>query len=96
MRGPGFDRDVALNLNCSLHFRSGSRMRPYLIGAVGILHNRNRIRFALQETFSGNGLSFGGGVGFKVRLSERVFVAPEVRVGWNPFLMIAGVVGYSF
>ncbi len=96
MRGPGFDRDLALNLNCSMHFRPGSRMRPYLIGGVGMLHHRSRIRFAPQETFSGNGLSFGGGVGFKIALSDRVFVAPEVRVGWNPFLMITSSVGYSF
>ena len=26
MQGPGFDRDLALNLNCSLHFRLGSRI----------------------------------------------------------------------
>ena len=96
MKGPGFDRDLALNLNCSMHFRPGSQMRPYLIGGVGILHHRNRIRFAPEETFSGNDLSFGGGVGFKVMVSDRVFIAPEVRVGWNPFLMITSSVGYSF
>ena len=96
MQGPGFDKDLALNLNCSLDFRPSSRLRPYVVGGMGVLHHRNRIRFALQESFSGNGLSFSGGMGFKVMVSDRIFVSPEVRVGWNPFLMITSSVGYSF
>ncbi len=95
MQGPGFDRDLVLNLNCGLDFRPDSRLRPYLIGGVGLLHHRNRIRF-VSQSFSGNGLAYSGGVGFKVMLNDRLFKSPEVRVGWNPLLMITSSVGYSF
>lgn len=91
--GPGEDRDIVITPTVGYQFRRNARVQPYVIGGVGWLIHR--------EVFSGGpywstGPSFGGGGGFKVRISDRLFVAPEMRLGWEPALRTTVTIGYRF
>ena len=63
------------------------RLVPYVIGGVGFLYHQGGI-------FSGTTLTGGVGLGTKIFLSERWYLAPEVRVGWEPFLRATVGIGY--
>jgi hypothetical protein len=85
------DRDILLIPNLIWEFRRHGRVVPYLIGGVGLLHHR--------ETWgaynrSGNYKIAQAGFGAKFFLGRRLFVAPEIRIGWEPHIRIAGTLGY--
>ena len=42
------------------------------------------------------GFNLEGGAGLRLFLTKRLFVSPEVRVGWTPFLRSSLAVGYQF
>lgn len=98
MRGPGFDRDLVFTPNVAFDFARSKRVRPYVIGGVGLLWHRDGFRTAPGRTtfFSGHEGTFGGGIGLKVLLTDRLFVSPEVRLGWEPFMRSTISVGYRF
>lgn len=82
------DRDVALLANLAGDLRGrGNRVTPYWIVGAGILHHRGAF-------FSGTTLTGGAGIGVRVFVSERWFVAPEVRLGWEPFMRATVSLGY--
>ncbi|MFQ5817233.1 MAG: hypothetical protein ACE5H2_04650 [Terriglobia bacterium] len=63
------------------------RVMPYVVWGIGILHHRGRF-------FSGSTWTPSGGIGVKVFLTDRMFVSPEVRAGWEPFLRVTVGIGY--
>lgn len=69
------------------------RIRPYLIGGAGWQRHRE-----LTGTgyYSSSSWTFGGGVGARIFLTRRLYVAPEIRLGWEPFLRATGSIGYVF
>ncbi|MEW5974858.1 MAG: hypothetical protein AB1898_03515 [Acidobacteriota bacterium] len=70
-----------------------SRVRPYLIGGVGIAWQRE---LTGAGYYWSRGLIHSAGFGTRVFLTDRLYVAPEVRFGWEPVLRVAGSIGYVF
>jgi hypothetical protein len=93
MRGSRSDQDLVFTANLALDFATSKRVKPYVIGGVGFLHHRE---LTGAGTFSATGWSGSGGVGVKVFLTEKLFIAPEARVGWEPLFRVTGSIGYRF
>jgi hypothetical protein len=93
MVGPDGDRDVSVTPMAGYQFRRSARVQPYVNGGVGWLRHQEAFG---TRSFSSTGVTFGGGGGFKIRISDRLFVASEVRLGWEPFLRTTVSIGYSF
>lgn len=93
MHGSRRDRDLVFTANAALDFATSKRVKPYVIGGVGILHHRELTGVG---TFASNGWSASGGVGVKIFLTEKLFVAPEARLGWEPNFRVTGSIGYRF
>lgn len=91
MVGPGDDRDVIVTGNLTFDLRSpGSRATPFLVVGGGLFHHRDRFG---PSTFSSTEGSLTGGGGARVWVNDRVYIAPEVRIGWEPHLRITVAVG---
>ncbi len=88
MYGSKADQDFVFIPNVAFDFTEQERrVKPYVIAGVGILHHRGMF-------FSGNTWTPSGGIGVKVFLTDRLFVSPEVRLGWEPFLRMTVSIGY--
>jgi hypothetical protein len=72
-------------------FKNPGNVQPYLIGGVGLQRHRELTGTGF---YSSNSAIFGGGLGAKIFVSDRWYVAPEFRIGWEPFFRITGSVGY--
>lgn len=70
-----------------------SRIQPYAIGGVGLQRHRE-----LTGTgyYWSNNWTGSAGIGTKVFLSDRLYVAPEFRLGLEPIVRITASVGYVF
>jgi opacity protein-like surface antigen len=95
--GEGAVRDYEFNLNVSLDFLKTQRITPYVFGGVGFQLHRNRfefgnVEFQIKETRE----SFGGGIGGRIFLTDRLFIAPEVRLGWETLARVVASIGYRF
>ena len=93
MRGPGDDRDILLVPHLAFDLRSRGRARPYFLIGAGLSHHRDRFG---STTFTHNEWTVDGGFGLKVFLNDRVFVSPEVRLGFEPLARLTGSVGLVF
>jgi hypothetical protein len=74
-----------------------SRFVPYLAVAGGYLRQKTLVgsgpgSTALVPFVSSEG-TLSGGVGARIALGARVFVAPEFRLGWEPETRIAVTIG---
>ena len=87
--GPGNDRDVTIMPLAGYEFKRSARVRPYVIGGMGAL-------FHSEGRYSANGRTFGGGVGVKMPITDRFYVAPEFRLGFEPALRAGVNFGYRF
>jgi hypothetical protein len=85
------DRDFLLLPNLAWDFRRGTRVVPYLIGGAGLLHHRETWD---HSEWSASALIFAGGFGAKVFLNQRIFIAPELRIGWEPHIRVTCSIGY--
>ena len=83
--------DTVLAGNLGWDFRTG-RIVPYVSGGLGWM----RSRFGISPTFSSNEgfIQLGGGV--KIYVTDAWFVAPDVRVGWEPHVRVSVGIGYTF
>jgi hypothetical protein len=93
MAGPASDRDLLLtgNVVVDLLPPSASRPRrttPYVVAGGG-LFNHSDGRFSSSE----GGFTLGAGV--RGWVNERVFLAADARLGWEPHLRVAGTVGFA-
>jgi hypothetical protein len=93
MIGPGTDRDITVIPNVSYDFRPGKPMRPYLLGGAGLLHQSQRFG---RSTFTHNEWTGNFGVGVRITLASKLFVAPEFRIGWEPLLRFGASLGFAF
>ena len=87
--GPGQDRDITSTLLLSYDFRRLKRVTPFITGGAGVLHHTYG-----RSTWSGLTAGFGGGV--KIAISRNLFVAPEIRGGWEPLGRAMVSIGYRF
>ena len=91
MRHTARDQDYLLTGEAAWDFLSRGRVVPYVVVGAGILWHRDKlIRFTSTEG------TIGGGPGVRVYLTERLFVAPEFRIGWEPIFRVTGSIGYTF
>ena len=91
-------RDEAYSFQTALirEFRDGTDVRPYLVAGAGVLHSHFKFPGALEEEFSSNEFTGGGGVGVRIRVGDRFWIGSEVRVGWEPIIRATVSVGYTF
>lgn len=97
MIGAGSVRDLTVIPHLSYDFRPGLPVRPYLIGGVGVLYHRSD--FFTERgiiKFRDTELTVSGGVGVKVFVTPRIFVAPEFRLGFETIYRATGSIGFVF
>ena len=75
--GPGRDRDFSIMPVVGYDFRRLKRFTPFVNGGFGLLLHTDGSRWS-------NSFAYGAGGGVKIAISERFFIAPEVRAGWEP------------
>jgi hypothetical protein len=93
--GPGHDRDwfVLGSIWFDLvRERRGTPVVPYLVAGAGLMHNTNRYG---PRTFTYLEGAFSAGGGARARVTDRVFVGGDVRLGWELHLRAAAHVGIA-
>lgn len=91
-KGPGDDRDVVLTGNVTFDFLAGTRaVTPFLVAGGGIFRHSGKFG---GQSFSGTEGSFTGGGGVRVSIGDRLYVAPEFRIGWEPHVRFSVAVGW--
>ena len=81
MTGPGSDRDLYLLGNVVFEFLGSSggrepRVSPFLIAGAGLFQHRDQPFVGTYNSFT-----FVGGTGVRVMVTDRVYVAPDIRIG---------------
>ncbi len=94
MRGPGDDRDWFLTGNATIDLRverdRRPRVVPYVVASAGLFWNTDRVGTGLYTATSG---AVSGGIGARISAGNRWFVAPEVRLGFEPVLRVGVTIG---
>jgi hypothetical protein len=88
------DMDFQLIPNVVFEFtKRESRFQPYAIGGVGLQRHRE-----LTGTgyYWSSGWTASNGIGTNLFLSDRLYLAPEFRLGLEPIVRITASVGYLF
>ena len=83
-------REVSAFGNATLDLTDdGKRIVPYLLAGAGIVNQTDK-----RIDFNSTDITAHGGFGFRAYLSNRVFVAPEARLGFHAFPQIIVSIGY--
>ena len=90
--GPGNDRNWVIMPNVAFDLRRSGRAIPYVSGGAGLLHYRDQL--SAGPPIATNSWTASGGAGVKLFLTERVFVAPEFRLGTEPLMRLTASIGY--
>ncbi|HVF42680.1 MAG TPA: outer membrane beta-barrel protein [Pyrinomonadaceae bacterium] len=102
MRNGANDQDYFFTPSVAYDFvPSTRRVVPYAVAGVGVEHHRGRFVGAdfntgvpfVVET-SGTTWSVGVGAGVKFHVTDRLYVAPEARVGREPYGRATVSIGY--
>ncbi len=96
------DQDFLIQPNVAYDLTEPTgRVVPYVIGGVGVLHHQGRFfgfdfTTGAPRTFdkSATTWSASGGAGVKIFVTDRLFVAPEARIGSEPTWRGTFSVGY--
>ena len=103
--GLPYDRDFVITPHLAFDITDPrGRVVPYVIGGIGIEHHEDEISFFdvfnnnqfVVRKISTNALSGNIGGGVKLFVTDRLFVAPDVRVGHEPSYRATVSVGYVF
>jgi hypothetical protein len=89
LRGERGHYDIVAMPNLFWQWGRG-RVRPYMTGGAGLIYSKWSRRFSTSEWM------VSGGFGTRVYVDDRWFVAPEVRVGWEPHLRFSVGIGYTW
>jgi hypothetical protein len=97
MVGPGDDRDLFLTANVTFDILSprpgrAGRVTPFLVAGGGLMRRSDRFGGVSYSSTEG---AFTAGGGVRAWLTPRVYVASELRVGWEPHVRITGTVGVA-
>jgi hypothetical protein len=95
--GPDTDSDLMLTGNMVVDLLAPTadrprRSTPYLLIGGGLF--RHSDRFA-SGTFASTEGGVTAGAGVRVWLTDRVYVAGDARLGWEPHIRLAATVGVS-
>ena len=105
MQRGAFDRDVLITPHVAFDLMDPrGRVVPYVIAGVGAEHHRDQITFTdffngntvVTKRISGFTMTANAGAGVKLFLTNRLFIAPDVRVGHEPNFRATVSVGYVF
>lgn len=100
-----FDRDWVFTPHVALDLLdSRRRVVPYVIAGIGMEHHQDQFSFLdffngnapVTRKVSSNTISANAGAGVKLFLTDRLFVAPDVRAGHEPSFRATISVGYVF
>lgn len=75
------------------------RVQPYLGGGVGLALGFNQWPTGPNDELEwewGPGIAVTWGGGVRLFLTERLFIAPDIRMGFYPFLQSTVGIGYRF
>lgn len=97
MVGPGSDRDLMLTGNVTFDLlRSpddrARRVMPFIVGGAGLFRSTRRFG---QTSYSSTEGAFTGGTGVRVQLTDRLYVAPDFRLGWELHFRITATIGVA-
>lgn len=97
MIGPDTDRDLIVTGNLVVDVLAPTldrprRTTPYLVIGGGFFRHSNRF---FNETFTSTEGAYTAGFGVRTWVTERVFVAADARLGWEPHLRLAATVGIA-
>jgi hypothetical protein len=86
------DFDLFLTGKLVVDFRRTRAVSPYFVADGGLM--LHRATFPREEAFwvQEGAVSFGGGA--RIAISPRLFVAPEMRIGWEPHIRFTALVGW--
>jgi hypothetical protein len=75
----------------------GRRVVPYIAAGGGYLRQRTIVGSGpgsdVLQPFTSSEGTFSGGVGARIAIGSRFFVAPEFRVGWEPETRMTVMIG---
>lgn len=97
MVGPGDDRDLFLTANLTFDILSprpgrAGRVTPFLVAGGGLMRRSDRFGGVGYSSTEG---AFTAGGGVRAWLTPRVYVASELRVGWEPHVRVTGTLGVA-
>jgi hypothetical protein len=89
MIGPGDDRDLILTGNLTLDVLPPDRpVTPFFVVGAGLFHHSDRFGSSSEGAFT-------AGAGVRAWLNDRLYVAGEVRIGWELHLRSTATVGIA-
>ena len=75
----------------------GRRVVPYVAAGAGYLRQRTIVGSGpgstVRQPFTSSEGTLSGGLGVRVALGRRFFVAPEFRLGWEPEIRMTVMIG---
>jgi len=94
LHGSGGEHDWTLTGNASFDLRRtpSARVMPYLIAGGGLLSQTTNVG---TGKYTARDHTFSGGAGARIALGPRFYIAPEFRMGFEPEIRIAGVIGFA-
>lgn len=105
LRSASDDQDFIVSGNVAVDLTDpAGRLVPYVVGGAGVIHHKGRV-FSGTNFFTGvpfnvdtsyTTWSASGGIGVKVFITKRFFIAPEGRLGRQPMLRGSVGIGYVF
>jgi opacity protein-like surface antigen len=69
------------------------RLSPFIVGGFGVFSSRDQVR---NGPFWSSDPAFTAGAGVRATVTDRMSVAAEYRVGWEPHHRITGTVGFRW
>jgi len=92
MIGPRDDRDLVVTGNVTFDFLAGRpAATPFLVAGGGLFRHTDRFN---GRSFSSTEGSFTLGGGVRVPLGERLYIAPEFRIGWETHYRVSAALGW--
>lgn len=96
LRGAGDEHDWTLTGNATIDLlaeRGPARRRvvPYIAVGGGYLSQTTLVGTGPYRSAEG---TFSAGIGARIALGQRFFVAPEFRMGWEPEMRIGVMIGF--
>lgn len=83
------DKDLLVQANLTRDLgKATGRAVPYLTGGAGRI-------WTFNPRFTVSSWTAGGGVGTRIFISDRFFIAPEVRLGTEPIVRLQVSVGWA-
>jgi hypothetical protein len=92
-KGPRDDRDLVITGNVTFDFVAGRRITPFLVAGGGMFRHTDKFS---GQTFTSTEGTFTAGGGVRVPIGQRLYIAPEIRVGWEPHYRVNVALGWRF